>query len=202
MKDSSSTRIPIYLILSALVLIIIFISCAIWSYYKQIEINSLRASVEALKIDKTTLESRLNSGGQKDSLPNNEMKTLTIAELGIKIQLPKGIEDITYEMSNGETDDKKPIIIANFSTESISKLDSACGAGGGASPLGALSRVNGPYPNNPTATNSGGMLTKQFTSFYIARRLPQAQCSENLAIEQEATTARELFTEALQSIRE
>jgi hypothetical protein len=66
-----------------------------------------------------------------------------------------------------------------LTTKSLLASDPACSANKG--PVGAISKVAGTYPAQPTNENSAGSLVKQFSGYYIALGTPQAACSDNKA---------------------
>ena len=120
----------------------------------------------------------------KTSTQSSTKSTVTNAniikfpELGVEITVPESIKDITYSSVNTPTFPQGLSgTIINLSTDSLTKLDKECSNTGMAPPLGALSKVNGQYPKNPTVDNSAGQLVKQYPDYYIGFSGPQAACS-------------------------
>jgi len=99
-------------------------------------------------------------------------------KLGVEITVPESIKDIAYSSVNTPTFPQGLSgTTINLTTDSLTKLDKECSDTGMAPPLGALSKVNGQYPKNPTVDNSVGQLVKQYPDYYIGFSGPQAACS-------------------------
>ncbi len=101
-----------------------------------------------------------------------------IPELGIKMLLPVGLEDLTYEIQHSPTVKGKAGVGAHFGTVALNKANNAgsyCTAS--SSPLGMIVGYN----QNPDElfAASGPTTVKQIGDYYVGYFHPQQGCSED-----------------------
>jgi hypothetical protein len=98
--------------------------------------------------------------------PISEGRTLNIPQLDIKIiNIPDSISDLNYVITSGGG-----LISAEFSTVTLSNLDSDCSATNSSN--GGLTRGDGVYSYNPHI-----QLLKQFDGFWTSYEHPQGVCT-------------------------
>lgn len=119
-----------------------------------------------------------------------------IQEIGVKIKVPEEIaHDLMYKYENN---------VAYFSTKSLTKADSKCGASD--APLGILRKVDKSSPRSEIVKNltqsridAGYSDTivypkaKEFGNFYIEYTSPQALCSTSSSVGKLISSSRYFF---------
>jgi type II secretory pathway pseudopilin PulG len=154
---------------SALVIVIVIVaigiigalSYVVWKTYFQAPQKSNQTS---------TTSSQTQSNKEKVSEDSNS--TFSVAELGIVLTVPESLHDLTYRYDSDHR-------VAWFSTRSLTEKYEGCSTSGVAPPLGALTKTDGAYPENPNRDNSSGVLIRQFEGFYVSYGSPQSLCSED-----------------------
>lgn len=131
----------------------------------------------------TTAQPKSTTTTQPAQMANQNI--FKIPELGIELIVPDSIKDLTYAVFGRGQVNGQPSVSVGLSTTALVNADSGCVPGH--APLGTLSKTNGQYPANATASNSSGSLIKQFSTYYIARIGPQSACSGKTNVQDEQT---------------
>lgn len=154
----------------------------------------------------TKANSNLSETDKTKTEEISKQVTIVIEELGISFSGPETLSDLTYSPRTSTTDDGKKMLIADFSSKSLTAFDSGCAASESAPPLGNIAKITGLSPQDPTATNSASPLIKQFSNFYIEGSLgTQAMCTNKpytAELENKTTTLRKDLKQALKSVKE
>ena len=108
-------------------------------------------------------------------------KVFNIPELGISIELPNSIKDLTYTYTAAGVPTRAggdEIIVGsvNFSTSTLTDKYPECSSAK-SNPLGGLTKITGTYKEGELGpTWSGGGVIKQFSDSYLTFTGPQSAC--------------------------
>jgi Tfp pilus assembly protein PilV len=148
----------------------------------------------------TTKTSTSTPSTSSQSSTSSTTTVFKIPELGIEVTVPNSIKDIVYKVNaTGTVSTGQQTQSVTLSTQTLTNLDPDCSVNGSAPPLGTISKTQGQYPSSPDADNASGGLVKQFSTYYIAWRNPQAPCGSAPSTQTEANTDTNLFSAALHS---
>lgn len=124
-----------------------------------------------------------------------------IEQLGIEMDLAKELQDEIVLQSYTLSTTKATVAM---STKLISSQAPACAASTnfGDAALGALHKVDGQYPAEPTPMNTPGTLIKQFSNYYIAYSKPQQSCTEDKELQKTIDDTSLVLQRDMSTIRE
>ena len=115
---------------------------------------------------------------EASSSPKSSDKTsvtkFVFKEYGVQITLPNSLKGLIYEAKTITNVDSSQGTVLYLSTDPLLKDIKACNSGSAKqiseASFGALGKIDGKYPNNPTIDD--GVLLKQFDNFYISWSVP------------------------------
>jgi hypothetical protein len=99
---------------------------------------------------------------------NRASYVLNIPELNLKLDVDSKLKGLAYQYN-------RPANAVTFNSDEMSKY---CSLEVDDAPLGAVFKVDGQYPGEPSVENTPGVLMKQYSDFYLAYRSPQQSCSQ------------------------
>lgn len=185
----ATKKIPIkkWLLLSISFLLVVG---AIWARENNLGADTAKKSSSQKSASVVKIPIRLTSA----NTPNQNIEE--IPELGITINVPDSIKDLSYAISNVQLKNGQNATLAMFSTTSLAQLDPRCSVSSG--PLGSLEKVSGQYPtSDPYAELNYGRLIKQFSTYYISAGFPQSACSGAPAVQNSQSTDENNFTSSI-----
>lgn len=148
-------------------------------------------SSEASNSSKVSKEPKANDG------------SLELPSMSVAFSKPSSLEDLTFLETKSLPDTSSsveyvaqslPIVFfsrASLDTIPECKLSDKGGA------LGALWKIPGQYPTEPTVDNTPGTLVKQFPDFYLAYRRPAMSCTSDASLETKINSAQDSLNNAL-----
>jgi hypothetical protein len=123
---------------------------------------------------------KVTSIPKPSSTPQSHQNLITIKELGISIVVPDSLKDLTYtyETENVSPNGGKNTAVGdvNFSTATLTKVDSACSSDGIAPPLGGATKITGTYSDGAIGATWDGGFVKQLPDSFLTFGSPQATC--------------------------
>jgi hypothetical protein len=177
------TPVQIWAVLFVLVIAVCVGTTYIWQQQKikTLQTQKLAADTAVEKISDQLVI--LQKATDADTTATNLLK---LPELSIQITLPAALSDMTYAVTSTSPVGSHANTTVGLSTLGLITLDSQCDAS--KSPLGWLSKTAGIYPTKTTEENSSGTLVKQYSTYYISYKAPQAQCSDLKAVQAKETS--------------
>ncbi|HVE81051.1 MAG TPA: hypothetical protein VNA68_02880 [Candidatus Dormibacteraeota bacterium] len=171
-------------LLFEIILIVIILALAGFAYWQATQIRTVQE----------------NSAKEQKTEKKKE-SSISIKELGIKMTLPEGLDDLIYytKADQQETDANGKAYTATyvyFSTKSLLKLDTGCAAAQG--PIGAMTKF-GSDPSVLSLPNSGA--AKKVGSVHVEFSEPQAYCSDIAEAKGLADKQKKLLKQAFETAK-